>query len=197
MPHAVDLGDGDVGLVDEEEEVAGEVVEQGGWGLAGEAAGEVAGVVFDAVAVADGLDHFEVEAGALVDALGLDEAAFLFELGFPVGELGEDVVDGGVFAVGGDDVVAFGVDGEAGVLLLDGAEEGIDLGEGFDFVAEELDAEGVFVVGGVDLDDVAADAEGAAAEVDVVALVEDFDEAAGDVLARLIFWPFSRSRSMP
>ena len=142
----------------------------------------MAGVVFDAVAEADGLDHLEVEAGALVDALGLDEAAFLFELGFPVGELGEDVVDGLVFAVGRDDVVGLGVDGEAGVLLLDGAEERVDLGERFDLVAEELDAEGVFVVGGVDLDDVAADAEGAAAEVDVVALVEDFDEAAGDVL---------------
>ncbi len=183
VPHAVELGDGDVGFVDEEEEVAGEVVEEGGRGFAGETAGEVARVVFDAVAVADGLDHFEVEAGALVDALGLDDAAFLFELGFPVGELGEDVVDGGVFAVGRDDVVALGVDGEAGVLLLDGAEEGVDLREGLDFVAEELDAEGVFVVGGVDLDDVAADAEGAAAEVDVVALVEDFDEAAGDVVA--------------
>ena len=72
VPHAVELGDGDVGLVDEDEEVAGEVVEECGWGLAGEAAGEVAGVVLDAVAEADGLDHFEVEAGALVDALGLD-----------------------------------------------------------------------------------------------------------------------------
>ena len=183
VPHAVELRDGDVGLVDEEEEVAGEVVEEGGWGLAGEAAGEVAGVVFDAVAVADGLDHLEVEAGALVDALGLDEAAFFFELRFPLAELGEDGVDGGGFALGLDDVVGLGVDGEARVLLADGAEERVDLREGVDLVAEELDAVGVFVVGGVDLDDVAADAEGAAAEVDVVAVVEDFDEAAGDVFA--------------
>ena len=183
VPHAVELGDGDVGLVDEEEEVAGEVVEEGGWGLAGEAAGEVAGVVLDAVAVADGLDHFEVEAGALVDALGFDEAAFFFELGLPLEELGEDGFGGGGFALGLDDVVGLWVDGEAGVLLADGAEEGVDLGEGVDLVAEELDAVGVLVVGGVDLDDVAADAEGAAAEVDVVAVVEDFDEAAGDVFA--------------
>jgi len=67
--------------------------------------------------------------------------------------------------------------------LLDGAEEGVDLGERVDLVAEEFDAEGHLVVGGVDLDDVAADAEGAAAEVYVIALVEDFDEAAGDVFA--------------
>src|SRR6201986_748392 len=72
------------------------------------------------------------------------------------------------------------VDREAGIFLADGAEERSDLGEGIDLVAEELDAVGVFVVGGVDLDDVAADAEGAATEVDVVAVVEDFYEAAGD-----------------
>ena len=119
-----------------------------------------------------------------MDALRLDDAAFFFELGFPLGEFCEDVVDGLVcLRSGGDDVVALGVDGKARVLLLDGAEERGRSGRGgLDLVAEELDAEGVFVVGGVDLDDVAADAEGAAAEVDVVALVEDFDEAARDVL---------------
>jgi hypothetical protein len=101
VPHAVELGDGDVGLVDEEEEVAGEVVEQRGRRFAGEAAGEVARVVLDAVAVADGLDHLEVEAGALVDALRLDEAALLFRVPFPShSELGEDGVDGGLLALG-------------------------------------------------------------------------------------------------
>jgi hypothetical protein len=34
-PHAVDLGDGGVAFVDEEQEVAGEVVEQGGRGSPG------------------------------------------------------------------------------------------------------------------------------------------------------------------
>ena len=181
VPHAVELGDSDVGLVDEKEVVLGEVVEEGGRGLAGQTGGEVAGVVLNAVAEAYGLDHLEVEAGALVDALGLDEAALGFELLFPPLHLGEDGGDGGGLALGLDDVVGLGIDGEAGVLLTDGAEEGVDLGEGVDLVAEELDAVGVLVVGGVDLDDVATDAEGAATEVDVVALVEDFDEAAGDV----------------
>ena len=99
VPHAVELRDSDVRLVDEEEEVAGEVVEQRGGRLAGEAAGHVARIVFNAVAEADGLDHFEVETRALVDALRLDEAAFFFELCFPFGELGEDVGDGLVSCV--------------------------------------------------------------------------------------------------
>ena len=54
-------------------------------------------------------------------------AAFVFELGLPLDELGEDGVDGGGFALGLDDVVGLGVDGQARVFLLDGAEEGIDL----------------------------------------------------------------------
>ncbi len=112
-----------------------------------------------------------------------DHAALVFEFLLPPAELVEDAVDGGLLALGLHDVVAFGVDGEARVLLLHGAEERIDLRERVDFVAEELDAVGVLVVGGIDLDDVAANAEGAAAEVGIVALVEDFDEAAGDVFA--------------
>ena len=93
-PHAVDLRNGGVAFVDEEQEVAREVVEERGRRLAGQAAGEVARVVLDAVAVAHGLDHFEIEAGALMDALGLDHAAFGFELGDPLVELGNDGVDG-------------------------------------------------------------------------------------------------------
>ncbi len=118
-----------------------------------------------------------------MDALGFDETALGFEFLFPPLHLFENGGDGCGFAFRLDDVMGLGVDGQARVLLLDGAEEWVDLGEAVDLVAEELDAVGVFVVGGVDFDDVAADAEGAAAEVDVVAVVEDFDEAAGDVFA--------------
>ena len=107
--------------------------------------------------------------------------AFFFELRLPLGELGEDGVDGGGFALGLNDAMRLRVDGQARKTSCDGAEEWVDLREGLDLVAEHFDAEGVFVVGGVDLYDVAADAEGAAAEVDVVALVKDFDEAASDV----------------
>ena len=113
VPHAVDLGNGGVAFINEEEKVAGEVVEKGGRGLAGETAAEVAGVVLDAVAVAHGLDHLEIEAGALVDALGLDHAAFGFKLGDPFIELFEDGVDGLSLALGLDYIVALGVDGQA------------------------------------------------------------------------------------
>ena len=65
------LGDGLVALVDEEQEVLGEVVEQAVGRLAGLAAVEVARVVLDALAVARLLDHLQVVEGALPQAVGL------------------------------------------------------------------------------------------------------------------------------
>ncbi len=183
MPHAVQLGNGDVGFIDEEHVVAGKVVQQGGRWLARKPAGKVARVVLDAVAIADGLDHLQIEAGALMDALRLDEAALRFKIFLPPRQLVENRSDGGSTALRLHYVVRLRVDGQARVLLPDGAEEGIDLREGIDLVAEEFDAVGVFVVGWIDLDDVAANAKGAAAEVGIISFVENFDEALGDVFA--------------
>ena len=79
--------------------------------------------------------------------------------------------------------MGFRIDRQADVFLLYCAEQRVDLREGFDFVAPELDAIGHVVVGGEDFDYVAADAESSAAEIAVGALVEDFDQLAGDVFA--------------
>ena len=79
----------------------------------------------------------------------------------------------------GRDVVAVGEDAdeeEVGRFL---AGERIELGDGFDLVAEQRDAPGgVLVVGGEELDGVAADAEGAADEAGVAALVLQLGEGA-------------------
>ncbi len=69
--HAADLRDGDMALVDEDECVVGQIFEQGRRRLAGFAPGEIARVVLDAGARAGGLDHLEVEQGALLEPLGL------------------------------------------------------------------------------------------------------------------------------
>ena len=67
--------------------------------------------------------------------------------------------------------------------LADLAEEGVNLGEGVDFVTKQFDAVGPVVVGGPDFDDVAADAECATLEVGVVAFIEDFNEFLGNLFA--------------
>ena len=80
-------------------------------------------------------------------------------------------------------VMGLGIDRQARILLLHRSEQRIDLRQRFDFVAPQLDAIGVVFVGGKDFDDVAAHAEGAAAEVALGALVENFDQLADDVVA--------------
>jgi len=101
----------------------------------------------------------------------------------PIVQLQGDGLHGLGLALRLNNIVAFGVDGKPRVLLLDGAEERIDLGQRLNLIAEHFNAVGVLVVGGEDLNHVAAYAEGATAEVHIVALVEDLNEPAGDVLA--------------
>ena len=63
------------------------------------------------------------------------------------------------------------------------ARERVDRHQRVDVVAEQLDAQRVLLVGREDLDHVAADAEGAARELVVVALVLELDELAQDLIA--------------
>ena len=169
-------------FVDEDQGVVGEIFEQGRGRLAGAAAGEVAGVVLDAGAGAGGFHHLEIEQGALFEALGLEEAAGAVELLEARGELGLDALDGAGHGGARGHVVAVGEDAdreEVGVLL---AGERIELGDRLDLVAEQGDAPGgVLVVGGEELDGVAADAEGAADEAGVAALVLELGEGAEEL----------------
>ena len=89
--HGAELADGDVALVDEDQRVVGEIFEQRRRRLAGLAAGEVARIVLDAGAGAGGFHHLEIEQGALLEALGLEEAAGAVELLQAGGELLADV----------------------------------------------------------------------------------------------------------
>ena len=174
--HGTDLGDGDVGFVDDGEEVVGEIIEEGGGGAAGRTVVEVAGVVFDAGAEADLFDHFEIVFGAHAKSLGFEEFSPVFEVFEAVGEFGFDVAGGAVHAFRGGHIVGGREDADGVGLTDDVTGEWVDVVEGVDFVAEEFNPDGGFFVGGDDVDGVAFHPEGAAGESDVVALVLDIDE---------------------
>src|ERR1035441_3276548 len=82
----------------------------------------------------------QIEARALVDPLRLDHAALGFKLGHSFVELGDDGGDGFGASLGLHNVMALGIDGQARKLLLDGAEERVDLRERLNLVAEEINA---------------------------------------------------------
>ena len=93
VEHSADLRQRDVRLVDDHEEILGEVVEQAGGPLAGLASGEVARVVLDARARADLEHHLDVEIGARLEALRLEQLPRVAQLRQPLGKLGADQLD--------------------------------------------------------------------------------------------------------
>ena len=74
-------------------------------------------------------------------------------------------------------------------LLEDFAGERVDGNDALDVVAEELDAQRQFLVGGLYFQRIAADAELAAGEVDVVALVLHVDKLAQQLLPAVMLAP--------
>ena len=174
-----------MGFVDDAEVVLGKKVEEGKRARAGGASGEVARIVFDPCAEAHFFHHLEVELGAHFQALRFEEFALRLELGEASVEFGADCAEGAPeFVLRGDELFG-GENGQAGDGFIDVAGQRIEEADAVDIVAEEFHADGFLVhVGRVDLDDVATDAEFAAAEGDVIAGVEEVDEASKEGFAR-------------
>ena len=184
MIHALQLRDGLVAFVQEQQMIVGEIIEQCRRRFARQASGKMARIIFDAVAIADLADHLQIEHGALVQALRFHQLAALFEFLLPPFQLRLDAAQRAFARFGRHYVMRFGIDRQAQIGLADLAEHRVDLAEAVHFVAPQLDAISVIVVGGEDFDDVAAHAKCSAREAVIVALVEDFDQAREDLLAR-------------
>lgn len=165
-------------LVDDQQEVVGEVVEEGVGRGAGLAAVHVHRVVLDARTGADLTHHLDVVGGAHPQPLGLQVLALLLHRGEAVRQLGLDPGDGPLHALRARDVVAGREDVQLLVLADDLTGERMEGGQRLDLVAEHLDPHGQLFVHREDLDGVAAHPEGATGEGHVVAGVLDVDEAA-------------------
>ena len=90
VEHPADLRQRDVGLVHHHEIVGREVVEQARRPLARTTTAQRARVVLDAGAGAHLEQHLEVELGARLEPLRLQQLAGCLELGQPLGQLGTD-----------------------------------------------------------------------------------------------------------
>ena len=161
--HAPDLGHRLVGLVDEADEVLGEVVDQAVGPLAGPASVEDPRVVLDPRAEADLAQHLHVVLGALAQPVGLELLAFPDQLLAALLELGADRFDGRLDRALPDVVVGGGPDRDVLEVVRDQlAGEGVEVLQALDLVAEEAGPEGRLGVGREHLQRVAADAEGPA-----------------------------------
>src|SRR5262245_28512907 len=169
-------------FVDDQERVVRQVVEQRRRRLARLAAGEMTRVVLDAVAVADLADHLQVEHRALMQPLRLEQTALGFEDAAPPRELLFDRLDRASGSIARRDEVRLRVDRDLVVLAQRLAGERIEGRELVDLVAEQFNAEALLFVRRTHFDDVAADAERAAVEIVIVALVLDLDQLAQNLL---------------
>ncbi len=170
-------------FVDDDERVLGQVIEQRRRRGTGRAAGEMARVVLNPVAVADLADHFEVEHRPLVQPLRLEELPFRFELSAIPLQFLLDGLDGKLAAVARCHEVRLRIDGNLVEPTEHLARERVEPRELVDLIAEESNAQRVLFIRWHDLDNVAADAEGAAPELRVVALVLDLHELAENLVA--------------
>ena len=184
--HAADLRHRGVRLVHHEQEILGEEVEQRVRPRARRAAGEVTRVVLDARAEPHLLEHFEVVLGAQLDALGFEQLALALEPRDALVELAADRAEREAQLVGRRHELLGRIQRDAaGHRPQHRAGERVHHGKALHLVAEELDAVGrVVEVARLHLDHVAAHPEAAAAEGDVVALVEHVHEPAEQLFAR-------------
>ena len=165
-------------LVDEHQRVGGQVIEQGRRRLTRLAPREVARIVFDALAETQLVKHLEIEAGALLDALRLDQPAFTVEELDAQAQFLLDRLDRAQHGGARRHVVRRREHGEARQLVLQVAGQRVEQLQRLDLVVEQRDADRVLgVLGRKDVDHVAAHAEGAAMKVDLVALVLHLGQA--------------------
>ena len=140
-------------------------------------------VVLDPRGEADLLDHLDVVGGALAQPVRLQLLAFLLELGGAGFEFAADFLDGALDGLVFGHVVRRRPDGDVVDRVEDFAGQRVEVLDSLDLVAEEGDPVGGLGVGGHDLQHLAADAEGAAAQDRVVALVLHFHQLAQHLVA--------------
>jgi hypothetical protein len=170
--HAVQLRHSLVRLVDEHQKIARKIIQQSRRRLARKPSREMPRVIFDAMAVAHGLDHFQVVHHALVDALRLHQPSLLFQFRFPPGQFFLDRSHGRSPRFFFHHIVRLGINRQPHVTLLDRPEQRIDLRQRFDLIAKHFHAIGIVIVGGINFDDIPAHPKRPAPKIPFRALVK-------------------------
>ena len=172
--HSPDLGNGHVGLIDNNQKIIVIEVHEGHGRFALLHEIQMAGVVFNAGAEAGLPHHLDVKIGSLGDPLGLEQHVFSLEIFHALPQFLLNVVAGGVDLFLRDDVVGGGIDHHVFELSMDAAGQLVHLADTVDLIAEPLYAEDeIAPLGGEDLQRVAADPEITALQGHVVAGVLD------------------------
>ena len=182
LRHRPDLRHRLMALINEQQRIVGQIFEQGRRRLARQSAGQEARVILDPRAAARRGDHLEIEIGALLEPLQLEQLALRLQLLQPLGEFMLDRLARLLERRPGRHIMRIGehADGFERRCLAPGQR--IEFDNLLDLVAEEGNApRAILIMRRENLQIVALDAEIAAREPGVVALVLQRDELADDL----------------
>ena len=182
--HAANLRDRRVRLINHQQVILREKIEQGARARPRRPAGKVPRVILDAGAEPHFLHHLEVVFGAHLEALGFEQFPLLFELGDPFAQLRTYRQQRRPELFGRQDELLARINGNGLKRFERPARQRVEARQALDLVAEKLQPQTVFAAGGADFDGVAAHAELAASEFDVVARVEQIHQPAKQLLTR-------------
>ncbi len=184
LMHAAYLRDGNVTLIDDRQKaLAAKIIQQCVRRLTGAAAVQMHRVVLDAGTKAHGLEHLDVKARTLLQALSLKQLAVIPKLLQAAAQLCIYALKRVLNAGTARDIVACRPNG-CGLIgdeLLTGNL--VDLGYGVDLVAKKLDAQEVVAIRREHVYDIAAHAKSAAYWLVVIAIVLDVDEPVDKLIA--------------
>ena len=170
--HRPDLRHADMAFIGKHDGIVWNKLEQGRGRLARRAPGQIARVIFDAVAHACGLKHFQVEICALFQALRFQQLTFAHQLIKPNAQLFFDALNGLVHRWFWRHVMAVGIDADLFKRAGFFARQRIKLGDRLQLFAEKRQLPGpVLEVRGKNLERIATHPEGSALKGVIVAPV--------------------------
>ena len=170
-------------LVDDQQIVLREIVDQAERPAAGRAAVEIARIVFDAGAVAQLLDHFQIVLDALLQPPRLGRLAERLEILDLGAQIELNLPDRLLRALARRDEQVGRIDDHAIELLEALARMRVDRADHFDFVVEENHPVALVPVGDVDVYRIAVHAERTGLEIGLAARVERVHEAVQQLVA--------------
>ena len=179
LVHGPQLGDGHVGLIGDKQGILRQVIKQGRRRLAGGPAGKQPGIVLHPVAVAQLLQHLDVETGALFQPLGFHQLVLFLELRQSFGELLLDHLNGLEHGFPRGHIMALGVDGNPPYPLDHLTGQRVENADGFHLVIEQFDANRFFFLfRRENIDHIPAHPVSGTAEIHLVAGVLQLRQAA-------------------
>ena len=182
--HGAYLRERDVALVHDKQKILWEIVDERVRRRTRRTPRQHARIVLNARAETDLLQHFNVVAGALRDALGLYQLAVFLEVFYALVEFFLQILDGLLQLFLGRDIVARRKNGNMPQFTKRNAGQRVNTADAVHLITEKLDTDNILIrIYRPDLHRVTAHAEAVTLERNVVALVLNVYQSADELLA--------------